>query len=81
MLGARDPGARRGAILSGLTTYLLKLGPDNLGDAYAKPIDRRIAASVPTMAVRLRLQDMATLLADALAPHAGGAPEAPAAPA
>jgi hypothetical protein len=48
-----------------MNTYLLKLGPDMLG-AYAKPIDRRIAGALPCLAVRLRLQDMAQLMADAL---------------
>jgi hypothetical protein len=52
-----------GTYLSGTTTYLLKLGPDNLGD-WATPIDRNIAASFPALATRLRLQDMARLLAD-----------------
>jgi hypothetical protein len=51
-----------------MSTYLLKLGPDNLGDAYARPIDRRIAAALPALAVRWRLADMARLLADRLAP-------------
>jgi len=31
--------------MSGMYTYLLKLGPEMLGNAYAKPIDRKIAAS------------------------------------
>jgi hypothetical protein len=60
-----------GAFLTGLSTYLLKLGPDNLDGAYATPIDRRIAASVPALSVRLRLQDMATLLGETLAPRLG----------
>jgi hypothetical protein len=51
--------------LSGMSTYLLKLGPDNLG-SYAKPIDRKIAAALPALAVRWRLADMARLLAEAL---------------
>jgi hypothetical protein len=63
-----------GAFLPGLSTYLLKLGPNNLGDAYAIPIDRRIAASLPALSVRLRLQDMATLLAEALAPQLAARP-------
>jgi len=62
-----------GRFLSGLSTYLLKVGPDNLGDAYATPIDRRIAASAQALSVRLRLQDMATLLAEALAPRLAAA--------
>jgi hypothetical protein len=59
----------RGGYLSGLGTYLLKLGPDNLGAAYAKPIDLRIAASLPAVGARLRLQDVAHLLADTLRPR------------
>lgn len=55
-----------GSYLPGMITYQLKLGPDNLG-ADASQIDRRIAASFPAFATRLRLQDMAFLLADGLA--------------
>jgi hypothetical protein len=52
--------------LDGMSTYLLKLGPENLGKG-ATPIDLRIAASLPAFATRLRLQDMARSLADGLA--------------
>ena len=45
--------------------------------AYARPIDRRIAAALPVMAVRLRLADMATLLAEALAPTLEARPRHP----
>jgi hypothetical protein len=65
---ARGIHRSRGTFLSGMSTYLLKLGPDNLGSAYSKPIDRRIAESLPATSVRLRLQDMARLMADVLAP-------------
>lgn len=57
-----------GSFLSGLNTYVMKLGPDNLG-RYAQPIDRTIAASLPVLGMRLRLQDVATLLADGLEPR------------
>ena len=57
--------AASGTFLPGLITYLLKLGPENLG-AFASPIDRQIAASFPAFAARLRLQDIARLLADGL---------------
>jgi len=57
--------AAAGTFLTGMSTYLLKLGPANLGPT-AGPIDRGIAASLPAFAGRLRLQDMARLLADAL---------------
>jgi hypothetical protein len=57
--------ASSGGFLSGMHTYLLKVGPDNLGPD-ATPIDRRIAASFPALTTRLRLQDVARLLADSL---------------
>jgi len=57
--------AASGTFLPGLITYLLKLGPENL-DTFASPIDRQIAASFPAFAARLRLQDIARLLADGL---------------
>lgn len=71
---ARGIRKSEAAFLPGLSTYLLKLGPDNLGEAYATPIDRRIAASVPALSVRLRLQDMAMLLAETLAPRLAAEP-------
>src|SRR5215475_3699571 len=37
----------RDTLMSGMHTYLLKLGPDLLGNAYAKPLDRRIASFLP----------------------------------
>src|SRR5580704_1030533 len=58
--------AASGTFLDGMTTYLLKLGPQNLGEG-TSPIDQRIAASFPAFTARLRLQDMALLLADGLA--------------
>ena len=59
--------AASGTYLSGIATYLLKLGPDNL-PAGADEIDRRIAASLPGLTTRLRVQDVARLLADGLTP-------------
>jgi hypothetical protein len=57
--------AASGGFVSGLDTYLLKLGPDNLPDG-ATPIDRRIAASFPAISTQLRLKDMARLMAEDL---------------
>jgi hypothetical protein len=57
-------------------TYLFKLGPENLG-RYARPIDRVIAAAVPAWSIRLRVQDVAQLLAEALAPRLEAAPGRP----
>jgi len=68
-------GLRRadGTFLDGMTTYLFKLGPSNLGP-YALPIDRRLVSSLPAVSMRLRLSDMAQLLADNLAPRLSAEP-------
>ena len=58
--------AAAGSFLTGLNTYLLKIGPDNLGDGF-EDIDRRIAASFPAFMTRVRLQDVARLLAAGIA--------------
>lgn len=66
-----------GTFLSGVNTYILKLGADNLDSSYASQIDRQIAASLPTLSVRLRLQDLVHMLADGLTPaleHKPGRP-------
>jgi hypothetical protein len=70
MRGSRiGRGLRRseGTFLDGMTTYLFKLGPKNLG-SYAVPVDRRILRSLPAVSVQLRVRDMARFLADGLAP-------------
>jgi hypothetical protein len=79
MRGSRiGRGLRRadGHFLDGMTTYLFKLGPKNLG-SYAVPVDRRILMSLPAVSVRLRLTDMARLLADGLAPRLASNPSRP----
>ncbi len=65
---ARGLKRAEGTYLDGMTTYFFKLGSKNLG-SYAVPVDRKIAASLPGMAVRLRARDMAQLLAEALSPQ------------
>jgi hypothetical protein len=62
----RGIAASEGSYLSGLNTYFLKLGADNLNDSYATELDRKLAATLPSLSVRLRLQDIAYLLADGL---------------
>lgn len=52
-----------GGFLDGLSTYRLKLGPENLDPSWAAPIDRTIAASLPCLSLRLRLQDTAKFIA------------------
>lgn len=67
VLGRALMGAA-GTFLPGMPTYLLKLGPDHLGAGYAQELDRRIAASPAALAMRLRLLDVVTLLAEGVAP-------------
>jgi hypothetical protein len=52
---AQGIGQARNSFMSGMQTYLLKLGPEMLGSAYAKPIDRQIASAFPSFCVRIRL--------------------------
>jgi len=58
-----------GSFMSGMITYLNRLGPENLGAGYAGPIDRRMAAGLMPLSFRFRLCDVARLIADALAPQ------------
>ena len=76
VLGRALMGAA-GTFLPGMPTYLLKLGPDHLGAGYAQEIDRRIAASPPALAMRLRIFDVATLLAEGIAAALERAPRDP----
>jgi hypothetical protein len=60
--------------LTGMTTYLQKLGPENLGAAYASETDRKVAASIGPTAMRLRLRDLSGLMAETLATTCRAAP-------
>jgi hypothetical protein len=55
--------------LDGITTYVMKLGADNLVPPYDTRLDRRFAASPHVTYLRLRTQQMAELVADGLVPH------------
>ncbi len=65
-----------GTFMSGTNTYMMKLGADNLNKSFFSEIDRRIAASPAGLFMRLRLQDMAQLLAEALTPVLNARPKA-----
>jgi hypothetical protein len=68
--------ASGGTFMSGMNTYFMKLGPDNLGDGF-EPIDGRMAASFPAFSMRLRLHDMARLLSDGLSATLVAYPQRP----
>jgi hypothetical protein len=53
--------------LDGLSTYVMKLGADNLVPPYDTPMDRRFAASPHIALVRLRMQQIAGLIAEGVA--------------
>ena len=65
-----------GSFLPGLSTYLMKLPPAMLG-AWANRYDRKVACSLPSVAVRLRLHHMATLASQAIAPLLKAKPDTP----
>jgi hypothetical protein len=74
---ARGGTGLDGSLMSGMTTYLMKLGPDNLGEGYAKSLDRKVAEALPPYGVRLRLRDMARLIAESLIPALAARPGQP----
>src|ERR1700726_134784 len=53
--------------LDGLSTYVMKLGADNLVPPYDSPMDRRFAASPHIVLLRLRMQQIARLIAEGVA--------------
>jgi len=65
-----------GTFMSGMNTYMMKLGPDNLNKSFFSNIDRMIAGSPAGLFMRLRLQDMVHLLAEALIPILDSRPNA-----
>lgn len=54
------------AFLPGISTYLIKLGPDNLVPPFDTPADRQFAGFPGIQAIRVRLQQTARLLAEGL---------------
>jgi hypothetical protein len=82
LLSLRSPLIRaiRGAAsgyLSGMSTYLVKLGPENLGTAYATRLDRAVARALPSLSGRLRLRNMVALMVEALGPLLQAQPDRP----
>ncbi|HEY2836255.1 MAG TPA: hypothetical protein VGI89_06775 [Rhizomicrobium sp.] len=63
--------------LDGLSTYVMKLGADNLVPPFDNPADRRFAAAPHLTLMRLRMQQVARLLANGLAHDLPSRPNAP----
>ena len=53
--------------LDSISTYVLKLGPDNLVPPYDSTFDLRVASSPHILLIRLRMQQIAHLVAEGLA--------------
>jgi hypothetical protein len=65
---ARDMRRAPGGVVSGMTTYLFKLGPQHLPAGFGSRLDRRMLAGLGPVACRLRLRETAGRLARALVP-------------
>jgi hypothetical protein len=55
------------SFLDGMSTYVMKLGVDNLVPPYDTPMDRRFVGSPHMALVRLRMQQIARLVAEGVA--------------
>ncbi len=66
-----------GGYLSGMATYLAKLGPENLGEAYATRIDRAVSRSLPCLSMRIRLRNVVELTVEGLGPLLQARPRRP----
>jgi hypothetical protein len=65
---ARDMRRAPGGVVTGLTTYLFKLGPEYLPAGVGGALDRRMLAGLGPVACRLRLRETARRLASGLVP-------------
>ena len=63
--------------LDSITTYIFKLGPEHLPPGFDSRVDRKVVGSPHVMMVRLRMQQIAQMLADALLAPLAGALNAP----
>src|SRR5215471_8239796 len=63
--------------LDSISTYMLKLGVDHLPPGFDGPVDRRVSAAPHVALLRLRMQQIARLLAEALLGPLADTPNAP----
>ena len=63
--------------LDSISTYMLKLGADYLPPGFDGPVDRKVAAAPHVALVRLRMQQIAGMLAEALRGLLADVPDAP----
>jgi hypothetical protein len=63
--------------LDSISTYMFKLGADHLPLGFDGPVDRKVAAAPHMALLRLRMQQIARLLAEALLVPLADAPDVP----
>lgn len=63
-----------GSYLDGVATYVHKLGPENVGKGWGTSLDRKLLRTIGPTSMRLRLRDLARLLAGHLAGSLGRTP-------
>ena len=63
--------------LDGMTTYIMKLGPENLVPPFDSKADRRLARSPTILTMRVRLQQVARMMAEALEKDLAEKPDSP----
>ena len=66
-----------GGYMTGMHTYLLKLGPEMLGSAYTSPVDRKIAASIARTGHPASRAGHGELMAETLTPALSANPQKP----
>lgn len=62
----KDPNA---TYVSGMGTYILKLGPHLIGGGEERNLDRMLSMGISSVAARMRLRDMCKLQVEALIPQ------------
>jgi hypothetical protein len=60
--------------VSGLSTMMMKLGPELIGDEEERRLDRQLAESVNAVSVRMRLRDICRLQSEVLTAQLGALP-------
>jgi hypothetical protein len=67
-----DPGAN---FMSGMSTYVYKLGPNLIGGGQDREFDRSASMDIGSVAIRMRIRDLCRLQADALIPQLEPSPQ------
>jgi hypothetical protein len=67
-----DPSAN---FMSGMSTYVYKLGPNLIGGGQERDFDRSVSMEIGSVAARMRIRDLCRLQADAVIPQLESSPQ------